>query len=83
MDDSIEGEIKYLGARRVFILKQVLFNNPAYRVKYVSSLEAKGSFVVDGPYLSDRPRKVSISILLGSRSTAADNKRQQASDDSN
>ncbi len=51
------GEQAYVNGRQVLILRQVLFNRPAYRVRAVrdQSRSPCEEWVVDGLYLSDDP----------------------------
>jgi len=51
------GEQAYINGRQVLVLRQVLFNRPAYRVRAVrdQSRSPCEEWVVDGLYLSDDP----------------------------
>lgn len=54
-----EGDRAFLNGLEVVVLRQVLFNRPAYRVRPVrqQSRAAYEQWVVDGSYLSNDPRK--------------------------
>jgi len=58
------GAVAYVNGKPVRVVRQVLFNRPAYRVRAVW-LRAHGpiqEWVIDGVYLSDDPKQ-RISLL--------------------
>lgn len=54
-----EGDRTFLNGLEVVVLRQVLFNRPAYRVRPVrqQSRASYEQWVADGSYLSNNPRK--------------------------
>ena len=71
------GEQAYVNGRQVLILRQVLFNRPAYRVRAVrdQSRSPCEEWVVDGLYLSDDPSHrvglIAMAPTKGERGTNA------------
>ena len=53
------GDVAYVNGMKVVVLRQVLHNQPAYRVRTLRAA-ARGpceEWVVDGVYLSDDPKR--------------------------